>query len=253
VDVADPREVSAALTAAKPAGVINCAAYHRVDECEDRAETAFRVNAAGALNVARVCEELGALCVYISSDYVFDGGKGAPFDEADATAPLNVYGASKVAGETLVGQACTRWMVARGASLFGRAGASGKRGNFVETILGKAKAGDTLRVVDDVRMSPTYTHDAARALERLVTEGATGLFHVTNAGAATWFGFARKILELAGVDASLEPSSASLQRPKARRPRDSSLTSRRLPPETAALLRDWDDALKAYLVEKGHI
>ena len=200
IECTDPVSIDKALKAARPDIVVNCAAFVRVDESEERPDDAFRVNSLGALAVARACAEIDALCVYISTDYVFDGGKGSPYTESDASHPINVYGASKLAGEYLVQQASPRWLVARMASLFGKAGSSGKGGNFVETILAKARAGEPLRLVNDIRMSPTYSRDGAQALEILLRQRASGLFHVANAGHCTWYEFACKALEVVGME-----------------------------------------------------
>jgi len=248
-DCTDPVAVRNLLLSAHPQIVINSAAYVRVDDCEDSAREAFDVNAIGALNVARVCAELDALCVYISTDYVFDGKKATPYVESDPTCPINVYGASKLAGEFLIRQTAPRWLIVRAASLFGRTGAKGKGGNFVETILAKAKAGQALTIVNDVRMTPTYTRDAATALVLLLAHGAEGIVHLTNAGICSWYEFAKKALDLTGWRASLTPVSATEYPTRARRPKNSALMSERALVE----LRSWQDALKAYLLEKGHI
>ena len=250
VECTDPVSVEKALKTGHPEIVVNCAAFVRVDEAEDRVEEALRVNGLGALNVARVCAEIEALCVYISTDYVFDGGKNAPYTESDAPRPINIYGVSKLAGEYFVQQACPRWLVVRMASLFGKAGSSGKGGNFVETILAKAKASEPLRLVDDIRMSPTYTQDAARALERLLREGSLGLFHLVNAGNCTWYEFASKALELAGMGNRIEPISSADYLMKARRPKNSSLESSKLNSSMKECLRPWEKALESYLLEK---
>lgn len=250
MDCAETDSVRKTMTDIRPEVVVNCAAFVRVDECEDRADEAFRVNAIGAFNVARTCADLGALCVYISTDYVFDGEKDSPYTEEDAPFPINAYGVSKLAGEYMVSQACPKRLIVRTASLFGRAGARGKGGNFVETILDKARKGDALRVVNDIRMSPTYTCDAACALERLIAQGAEGIFHVANGGSCTWYEFAGKALELTGIRAVLEPVSSSEYPTRARRPKNSSLRSARLSEYTP---RPWEEALKAYLAEKAYI
>jgi dTDP-4-dehydrorhamnose reductase len=253
IECSDPISIEKGLKKARPAVVINCAAFVRVDGAEGRPEEAFRVNGVGALNVAKACAELDALCVYVSTDYVFDGTKGAPYTETDAPHPINVYGVSKLAGEYLVQATCPRWLIVRMASLFGRAGSSGKSGNFVETILAKAKAGEPLRLVNDIRMSPTYTRDAAQALERLFFQNASGLFHLANAGNCTWYEFACKALELVGLDASVEPISSSKHPMQARRPRNSSLESTKLDLSLKDARRPWHEALKDYLTEKGHL
>ncbi len=247
IEVTDAGSTRAALGVGRPDVVINTAAFTRVDDCEDNPDRAFQINAVGALNVARVCAAIEALCVYISTDYVFDGEKEGPYTEYDTPRPINVYGASKLAGEYLVRQAAQRWVVARVASLFGSAGAKGKGGNFVETILEKAGSGEPLRVVDDIRMSPTYTVDAARALETIVRGGETGVFHVTNRGECSWYEFACAIVALTGIQAHVERvSSRGYPRP-ARRPTKSALGSVRLSDEARGMLRPWDEALRAYL------
>ena len=253
IECTDPVSIDKALKAVRPDVVVNCAAFVRVDESEERPDDAFRVNSLGALAVARACAEIEALCVYISTDYVFDGGKGSPYTESDASHPINVYGASKLAGEYLVQQASPRWLVARMASLFGKAGSSGKGGNFVETILAKARAGEPLRLVNDIRMSPTYSRDGAQALEILLRQGASGLFHVANAGNCTWYEFACKALEAVGMSNRIEPISSSNYPMKARRPKDSSLESTKLDLSLKECLRPWPEAVKAYVKEKGHL
>ena len=245
----DAEAVRRVLNSAQPRIVINCAAYVRVDDCEDHADDAFRVNAIGALNIAKACTEIDALCVYISTDYVFDGAKATPYIESDSTFPLNVYGASKLAGELLIRQTAARWLIVRTASLFGRTGARGKGGNFIETILAKAKTGEPLSIVNDVRMSPTYARDAASGLAALVEAGTNGIVHLTNDGACSWYEFAKQALELAGLRACLEPVSSSEYPTRARRPKNSALRSER----SLAKLRSWQDGLKAYLIETGHI
>jgi dTDP-4-dehydrorhamnose reductase len=253
IECTDPVSIDKALKTACPDVVVNCAAFVRVDESEERPDDAFRVNSLGAFAVAKACAEIDALCVYISTDYVFDGGKGSPYTENDVSHPINVYGASKLAGEYLVQQASPRWLVARMASLFGKAGSRGKGGNFVETILAKARAGESLRLVNDIRMSPTYSRDGAQALEILLQQRASGLFHVANAGYCTWYEFACKALEVVGMGNRIEPTSSSNYPMKARRPKDSSLESTRLDLSLKECLRPWHEGLKAYLVEKGHL
>lgn len=250
VECIEPDSVRRVITSVHPEVVVNCAAFVRVDECEDRPDDAFSINALGALNVVRACSELNALCVYISTDYVFDGKKEEPYTEEDSPYPLNVYGASKLAGEYLVRQACSKWLIARMASLFGKAGARGKGGNFIESILAKAQAGEPLRIVNDIRMSPTYTYDASCVLERLIEQRTTGVFHITNSGSCTWYEFARKALELVRLSAKLEPISSADYPTKADRPKNSSLRSVRL---AGKILRPWEEALWVYLGEKGHI
>jgi dTDP-4-dehydrorhamnose reductase len=247
-DCTNANQVGEMLHKLHPDVVINCAAYVRVDDCEDHAREAFAVNAIGALNVARACAAVEALCVYISTDYVFDGGKGSPYVESDPTRPINVYGASKLAGEHLVQQAAPHSLIVRTSSLFGKTGARGKGGNFVETIVAKAKAGETLRVVNDMRMSPTYARDAATALVELIKTKADGIVHLTNGGACTWYELAKQIVDIMGLRAAIDPVSSKEYPTRARRPENSALRS-----EHAAVgLRSWQDGVRAYLFEKGY-
>jgi len=247
-DCTDFEAVHKAVLEIHPDVVVNCAAFVRVDECEDHPQEAFAVNALGALHVARACATAGSLCVHISTDYVFDGSKVSPYKESDSTHPINVYGASKLSGEYLVRQAAPRWLIVRSASLFGKTGARGKGGNFVETILAKAQANEPLRIVNDVQMSPTYTRDAAQALAKLIEAGADGIVHLTNDGACTWYEFAKKALELAGLRAFIDPVSSNEYPSRARRPKNSALDSER----SLVKLRSWQEALESYLIEKGH-
>ena len=252
-DCTQAESVRAALLAARPQTVVNCAALVRVDDCEVQAREAFEVNALGALNVARACAEIDASCVYISTDYVFDGAKSGPYVESDATCPINVYGASKLAGEHLVRQAASRWLIFRVASLFGKTGARGKGGNFVETILAKAKGGEPLRVVSDIRISPTYTRDAAELLGELVRTDATGVVHSANDGACSWHEFAQAALELCRLNVPIEAVSFAEYPTPARRPMNSALASERLGKTSAHPMPHWRDALCRYLSEKGYI
>ena len=254
LECTDQKSVDNALLSSGAQAVINCAALVRVDECENTPERAFEVNAIGALCVARACAKLGALCVYISSDYVFDGSKGSAYGESDVPCPINIYGASKLAGEHLVRQSAPRWLIMRTASLFGITGARGKAGNFVETIIAKAKAREALRVVCDIHMSPTYSNDAAQGLLSLIEANTTGLIHLTNQGACTWYEFANAIVETVGLPGTVEPVSSDQYASKARRPANSSLVTERVEdlPNLCAF-RSWKEALRAYLTEKGHI
>lgn len=253
IECTEPNSVRQALQPLKARAVVNCAAFVRVDDCESQAREAFDVNAIGALNVARAAAELGAKCVYISTDYVFDGAKPAPYVESDQPAPINVYGASKLAGEHLVRQAAPEWLIVRVASLFGKTGARGKGGNFIETILAKARKGEALKVVDDIQISPTYARDAARVIEQLLAADAKGIVHAANGGSCSWFEFAKTAVELCQLSAPIQAVPSSRFPTPARRALNSALASTRLRPEFHIAMPHWRDALRAYLVEKGHL
>lgn len=245
----DAAAVRKAVLHSRPQFVINSAAYVRVDDCEDHASEAFAVNAIGALNIARAGADVGALSVYISTDYIFDGEKKTPYVESDPAKPINVYGTSKVAGELLVRQTAPRWLIVRVASLFGTTGARGKGGNFIETILAKARQGESLRVVDDIRISPTYTRDAAEVLRKLLIDESTDIVHAANGGSCTWYEFAKATLDFCALTVDTNPVPSTAYPTLARRPKRSALGTEKF----SGFIAGWQDALRRYLIEKGHI
>ena len=253
LDVCDRDQVYATIDREAPDLVINTAAYHRVDECESNIARAFEVNVLGAKYVADAARQAGAVVMFISTDYVFDGEQGSSYDEEDPARPLSVYGVSKLTGEHVVQQSNPRHFVVRSSSLFGVAGASGKGGNFVETMLRKARAEEPLRVVDDQVSSPTFTADLAAKLQELAATDRFGLYHVTNSGQASWYHFAEKIFELAGLRPSLTAITSEEHGAPAARPACSVMANRALAEAGLSLLRPWEDALEAYLSEKGHL
>ncbi len=253
IECANAESVEDTLAAIQPDIVVNCAAFVRVDECEDRPEEAFQVNALGALHVARASARIEAICVYISTDYVFDGAKREPYTEEDPPFPLSVYGASKLAGEYFVRTLCARHFVVRTSGLYGEAGSKSKRGNFVEAMITLAKAHQPIRVVDDQVVSPTYTMDFAPKIQELVRNEAYGLYHVTNSGACSWYEFAQKIFELTGLKPDLAPTTTTAFGAKARRPAYSVLAHKKLRQLGLNDVRPWPEALKAYLQGKGHL
>ena len=246
VDVTDRRGVERAAEEARPDAVIDAAAFHKLEACEDRPDVAFAVNAVGAWNVGRASARVGARCVFVSTDYVFDGEKAGGYEEDHPVNPVNVYGVSKAAGERLARLACPDSLVVRGSSLFGHAGSSGKGGNFVEAMLAKAAAGEPVSVVDDVIMAPTCARDMAERMLRLLERSAPpGVFHAANGGSCSWFEFALAIFELSGIGATL--SAKATEDGPVRRPRRSVLIDTKskalgLPPA-----RPWREALAWYL------
>jgi len=250
VDVTDSVTVSSAIAEARPDAVVNAAAFHKLVACEERPDLAFGVNATAAHHVAKAAASAGARCVFISTDYVFDGSDPKGYAEDAPTAPLSVYGVSKAAGERLVRIAAPDSLVVRGSGMFGHAGSSGKGGNFVETILAKAAAGEAISVVDSQIFSPTSTHDLAeRILLLLDARIPAGTYHATNSGSCSWYGFARRILELAGLDADLSPRAASpdgVKRPECSILLDTKSDMLGLPRQ-----RSWEEALHWYLEHRA--
>ena len=240
-----------ALKEYHPDIIINTAAFHKTDQCEEEPEKAFLVNAIGPKNVAKISKEIEAITIFVSTDYVFDGTKNKPYTEDDVPNPINTYGISKLAGEF-----CTRQnpkhYITRVASLFGIAGASGKGGNFVETMISKAKKNEPITVVDDMWMSPTYTMDAAKITRKIIDSKLPfGTYHATNKGFCTWFQFTKEIFSLLNLTPTLTPTKTSQPQPKAQRPRFSALESTKLL-KHGIQAREWKDALSDYLIEKGY-
>ena len=256
IEISDMSSMKQAFSKYKPGIIINTAAYVRVDDCEDEKDKAFSVNALGARNVAVVAQELGARLVHISTDYVFGGEaepRTTPYTEFDTPIPLSIYGKSKLAGENLVRHFCLRHFIVRASGLFGVAGSSGKGGNFIETMLRLSKERSELRVVDDQVFSPTYTMDLARKIAQLMTTDYYGIFHVTNSGACSWYEFTTEILKLAGLKTPVVPITSNQYPQKARRPRYSVLDNSHLRLLGMDDMRPWQEALKDYLVARGHI
>ena len=254
LDLSVPGAAEAALNDLRFDALVNCAGCHKTDEIEDDSALAFAVNARAVQDLARICARKRARLIHVSTDYVFggDAARTEPLREDDRTAPVNVYGASKMLGETLIQLVCDNFVIVRVASLFGIAGASGKGGNFVETIVGKAGEGGTLRVVQDQVMSPTATSDVADVIVRMLTEGcATGIYHVVNSGAASWFDFARKIVRGAAMDADVVPCASHEYPTRAARPRYSALDSSKVS-HLFGPMASWQEALERYLRSKGH-
>ena len=251
IDVTNPCSVEGTLRDALPNVVVNCAAFVRVDECEDRPEEAFRVNALGARYVAETCAALDAACVYISTDYVFGGEKQKPYLEEDLPNPLSVYGASKAAGEQLVRISLEKHYIVRCSGLFGVSGASGKGGNFITTMLRLAREGRDIRLVDDQHFSPTSTEALAKKIAWLVTTEGYGTWHITCQGDCTWYDLAGAAFQLLDLQPRLGPITSEDFGAKARRPSYSVLGHGRLQQAGADDLPHWQDALAQYLRAKG--
>jgi dTDP-4-dehydrorhamnose reductase len=238
-DLADRHSVEQAVAAAAPAAVVNCAAWTDVDGCEADPGRAVLVNALGVRNLAAACARVGAHLVHVSTDYVFSGEKDGPYDEWDEPSPRSAYGRSKLGGEREVARHAGSWSIARTSWVFGRRGR-----NFVDTIVGRARDGAPLRVVDDQRGCPTYAPDLAGALARLAVGRLPGIYHVTNAGACTWHDLAAAAVELAGLDPAVvgTMTTAELGRP-APRPANSVLSGAAWAAAGLPPLRGWRDAL----------
>lgn len=232
--------------------VINTAAFHRVDECEESPTKAFEVNSIAVGELTLICKELDLVLVHFSTDYVFDGKKGTPYSEEDAPHPLNVYGASKLAGEYFIRNTLQKYFLIRTCGLYGEAGCWGKGSNFVDTVISLEKKGEPLRIVNDQTITPTSTAELALKIEELIQTPHYGLFHLTNEGQCTWFEFAEAIFSLIGRKPSLLPVDSLSYGAQAVRPPFSVLENKKAKKVGLSDFSHWKDALKLYLEKKGY-
>jgi dTDP-4-dehydrorhamnose reductase len=238
LDVSNRERALQVLGQARPDVVVHAAAWTDVDGCQGDPDRAYRVNALGTRHVAEAARLVGSRVCYVSSDYVFDGTAGRPYNEWDAPNPLSVYGRSKLGGEAELSGEDT---VVRTSWVCGRHGR-----NFVKTVLSRAAAGDTLRVVDDQFGCPTFADDLAGMVRRLVVSRLPGVYHVTNQGPTSWYQFACDALAVAGLDPSLVSpiSSRDLDPPRAAaRPQNSVLDNAALRLSGLPLLSDHHEPL----------
>lgn len=242
VDITDEEAVWDAVRESEPDVVLNAAAYTNVEKAEEDSDTAFRVNEYGARCVARVSAEMDIPVVYYSTDYVFSGQKGAPYEVDDRIAPAGVYARSKAAGEAATRSTNARHYIVRTAWLYGP-GPS----NFVEKILKAATTRPELRVVTDEIGSPTYTWDLAEATLALCQCGRFGLYHCVNAGACTRFEFAQAILREAGLSTPVAPCTSAEFPMKAPRPSYSVLSNAALEAACGFTMPAWQDALARFI------
>ncbi len=255
IEITHMDSVKAAFTKHRPDVVINAAAYHHMDQCEDNPDKAFLVNALGARNLAVAALEQGTKLVHISSNIVFGGEehRTTPYTEFDLPSPINVIGRAKLAGENFVRHLYPRHFIIRVSGLFGRLGRSGKGPNFVETVLRLAREQNELRMVNDQILSLTYCGDAARKIAQLIPTDYYGIFHIANRGHCSWYEFSVEIIRLAGLKTTITPIASDQYPQKARRPHFMALDNYHLRLLGMDDMRPWQEALKDYMREKAHL
>ncbi len=250
LDIADKDAVFTLMNESRPDLVVNTAAFHNVEQCEEDPHTSFAVNAIGARNLALAAKELRYGLCHISTDYVFDGAKQAPYVESDTPRPLNVYGNSKLAGEHFVSTiAPTHWIV-RVSAIYGLAPCRAKGGlNFVQLMLKLARERGEVAVVDDEFVSPTYTKDVAAQLVELTRTTNHGLFHCTSRDQCSWYDFAQEIFGLTGTHVTCNRAKPGQFPMKTPRPKYSVLENKALHGLGLDRMPHWRDALKRYLAD----
>ena len=244
LDLSDLGGIGAFLDRCQPDAIIHCGAYTAVDRAEDEPDTCFLVNSESVRLMADYCQKTGALFIFISTDYVFDGLKPAPYFEGDPTGPVNVYGASKERAEAYIKQRLTRYFIVRISWVFGPNG-----GNFVKTMLRLGSQKDTLQVVADQFGSPTYTMDLVPVLYQMLSSTKYGTYHATNEGECSWHAFAQEIFRIRGMAVQVEPVPAANFLTKAARPQNSRMSKSKLKEAGFAAFPTWEDALRRFLTE----
>lgn len=235
LDITKIEDVRKIVEKETPDVIIHCAAYTNVDKAEEEKETALLINEKGTENIAKICGEKDITLVYISTDYVFDGEKEAPYLPSDQPNPINSYGLSKLKGEEALMSHCQKFYIARTSWLYGHHGK-----NFVETMI-SLKDKEELKVVDDQIGCPTWTCELVEGIIELLTEEEPfGIYHICGSGKTSWYGFAKEIFKQMGYKVNLKPCTTDEFPRPARRPKNSIL-------ENNNICRDWKLALKDYL------
>lgn len=243
MDITDAGACRKVITESKVDAVIHCAAYTAVDAAEDNVDVCRKVNADGTRNIAEVCRDLDIKMMYISTDYVFNGGGQRPWEPDDHREPLNVYGLTKYEGEIAVEQNIQKYFIVRIAWVFGVNGR-----NFIKTMLRLGKEKGAVSVVNDQIGSPTYTYDLARLLVDMIQTDKYGRYHATNEGLCSWYEFACEIFRQAGMDeVKVTPVDSDGFPAKAKRPSNSRMSKEKLTENGFERLPSWQDALGRYL------
>ena len=243
MDITDRTACETVISQEKPDAVIHCAAYTAVDAAEDNLELCRKINAEGTRNIARVCKAMDIKMMYISTDYVFNGGGERPWEPDDHREPLNVYGLTKYEGEIAVEQNVQKYFIVRIAWVFG---VNGK--NFIKTMLRLGKEKGAVSVVNDQIGSPTYTYDLARLLVDMIQTDKYGRYHATNEGLCSWYEFACEIFRQAGMDeVKVTPVDSDGFPAKAKRPSNSRMSKEKLTENGFERLPSWQNALERYL------
>jgi dTDP-4-dehydrorhamnose reductase len=257
VDITDARAVENAVersvAGGDPAVVLNAAAYNQVDVSETEPLAAFQVNGLAVRNLAVACRNSDAQLVHFSTDYVFDGQAGRAYREEDPPRPLGAYAVSKLAGELYARAYLDTPLIIRTSGVFGPGGMDTARGNFVELMLRLAvqnNAQNPIRVVEDHVASPTYAPALAARTADLVERGAHGIFHIGGGTPISWFDWARKIFEAAGLNPPLKPTNEREFRTPARRPKYSALSNAKMDTLGIAPMPSLDSAIREYLAAR---
>lgn len=240
----DTEKMQAFVKAYKPDAVIHCAAYMNVNEAEDNKDLCMLVNYSSTKELAKICKEIDAKMIYISTDYVFAGSGEGFYEINNDKEPQNVYGKSKLKGELAIQKILDKYFIIRTSWLFGING-----NNFIKYVLSEQKKGNKLRIVNDQIGSPTYTVDLAKLLCDMSLSDKYGIYHATNEGICSWYDFACEIFKQADIKINVKPVSSTAFPTKAIRPHNSRMSKKCLDEAGFNRLPIWQDALVRYLQE----
>lgn len=243
LDITDLAALDQAFEETRPDIVFNCAAFHNVDVCEREADTAWAVNVAAVRELARRSPRL----VHLSTNYVFDGRREQPYAEHETPSPRSMYALTKLAGEYAALAYGEDALVVRSSGLYGLHGSVSKGGNFVQRMVARAREQGALSVVADQRLQPTFTADLASAILEAAGTGAGGVLHLTATGACSWHAFTTAIMEVAGIEVSVEPTTTIIPAGGVDRPLNGVLARPRADSLGLAPLRPWREALADYM------
>ncbi len=248
IEISNIECVSYVLKEVKPDVVINTAAMHNVEKCENDPERSFKVNGIGARNLSHICNDLNSTLIHISTDYVFDGSKKKPYIEIDKPLPLNVYGNTKLSGEYFIESIAKKYFILRVSGIYGKNPCRAKGTNFIDLMLKLAKERDEIRVVDDEILTPTFTEDIADQIVKILNMDAEyGLYHVTAEGSCSWFEFAREIFSVSKTNIVLNRAAPGEFAIKVNRPKYSVLENKFLNDQNINIMPLWKDGLTRYL------
>src|SRR5690348_5505117 len=252
IEVSDMDSILHVIKRIQPEMIVNTAAMHNVENCEREPARAFAVNALGASHLAGAARSLDAALMHVSTDYVFDGRKQAPYIESDTPAPLNAYGVSKLAGEHLIRAQTEKYFIVRTSALYGASPCRAKGGlNFVELMLKLANERGELKVVDSEKVSPTSTAELARQMVELSRSQSYGLYHATSEGSCSWYEFAQEIVHLTNTRVRLQIAGPNEFPAKVPRPAYSVLENSALKALGLNTFRPWRDGLETYLAGRA--
>jgi dTDP-4-dehydrorhamnose reductase len=251
LDIEDTGALEAFLRAQRPGVLVNCTAFHNVDECEKSPERAFAMNALAVDRAAKLCAALGIAFATMSTDYVFDGTLGRAYGESDAPNPLSAYGVSKLAGELLVRRHGREHFIFRLSGVYSASGTSNKGYTFIERVLQQAERGEPVRIVDNMTFSPTFAPHAARVIVAALDARLYGTHHVTNSGATTWYHFAAAAFARSGLKPTLEALTYDNYGSAVKRPLYSPLASTTFARAGITPAPPWEHGLEEFLAGRA--